>query len=345
MVLQATAPRGRLRNNRTEYEGYREQWDEMPGGDIPLDYSRRHPAYCTDCRLTQYSCDTKKRAAFVQQHQKQGCRVFDPLVDWETSPTRYGPKVATPISTEPEDEGNDLESLTGRLVEALERFRAHGLERIRAALAAGEALTEVKDQLGHGHFGEYLDAHKLKSSTANRWMALWNSGLSAEAVEGMGGIKKASEQLRRRRNAEEPDVGKLPTVGNFPVADHVSASRECPACGTEYFGPLRQDGDLCIGCDGEVAVMKHVFQGDAQSPVEGAALRPPRGLHECMTCRNTARRGSEFCRPCEYATAADLGEDAPMVTTLIRENHRLRKALKGLKYQLYGNTRKPGRKA
>ena len=75
------------KGNVKHLEGYGQLWDEMPGGDIPLGHSRRHPSYCVDCQVAQYCNVVKTRAVFVEQHQKDGHRVFDPLIDWAEAPT------------------------------------------------------------------------------------------------------------------------------------------------------------------------------------------------------------------------------------------------------------------
>ena len=67
-------------------EGYGQLWDEMPEGDIPLAHARGHPSYCVDCKVAQYANTTRGRASFIEQHQEQGHRVFDPLINWPEAP-------------------------------------------------------------------------------------------------------------------------------------------------------------------------------------------------------------------------------------------------------------------
>ena len=80
-LLEDAGLRPELRNGVIYLTGYGQLWDEMPDGDIDLAHSRRHPSYCVDCSVAQYSNRLKARAAFVAEHQKDGHRVFDPLID------------------------------------------------------------------------------------------------------------------------------------------------------------------------------------------------------------------------------------------------------------------------
>ena len=83
-------PLTELRGGTAYLAGYGQLWDEMPGGDIPLAHARRHPSYCVDCQVSQYCNVAKTRASFVEGHQKDGHRVFDPLIDYDPAPDEGG---------------------------------------------------------------------------------------------------------------------------------------------------------------------------------------------------------------------------------------------------------------
>ena len=87
-----------LRGGTAYLEGYGQLWDEMPGGDIPLAHARRHPSYCVDCQVAQYCNVVKTRASFVEGHQKDGHRVFDPLIDYDPAPNEGGAVTTATVS-------------------------------------------------------------------------------------------------------------------------------------------------------------------------------------------------------------------------------------------------------
>ena len=90
----------------------------------------------------------------------------------------------------------DIETITGELVEAREAFQSHGLERTRAALRGGAALVDLKAVLPHGDFTAHIIAHGYKPKTAQNWMRLHASALSAEEIQERGGIRKTLDSLR-----------------------------------------------------------------------------------------------------------------------------------------------------
>lgn len=335
-------------------EGYGELWDEMPDGDIPLAQARRHPAYCSDCRVAQYCNHAKRRAAFLAEHQEKGCRVVEPLINLVESHYQA-------VSEELE---NDLESWTGRLVEALAAWKSHGLERTRAALAAGAALVEVQRIIGHGRFGDYLATHGVKYRTGRRWMDLYQAGLSAEEVQEKGGIRKAMASLHqasvrpsqgftplRGMGADAPNpLAPQPQRGATVLGDDLVMETEGPVkSATVADLPPAEEGKplvdwtdedweeyrnrpIAVGA-GEAEAWAAYINGSAPNPP--TAPQPVNGMRRCLLCRNnTPRRGSDMCRPCEFRAE---GDGSTRVGRLIRENHRLRKAVKGLKWQLYGN--------
>ena len=230
-----------------------------------------------------------------------------------------------------------IEDLTDRLADAIVLYRKHGLERIRAALEGGAALTDLKGALLHGDFGPHVERLGLGERTARRWMQLHNSGLSAEDVQAIGGIKKTvqyhladrdRERWERTEWPETPEPSEAPDAHEPPPKTDTVAVLPDPDPETAPAEPGDAEGEAWA----------RFYDGTGPKPGRPESTA---GLRECLTCRNTPRRGSEFCRPCEYACAADFGQESVMVETLIRENHRLRKSVKGLKFMLFGNTRAP----
>ena len=224
---------------------------------------------------------------------------------------------------EPEaSSGAGIEDLTDQLVDAMARWKSHGLERTRAALAAGAVLVEVQAVLGHGHFGEYLETHGLKYRTVRNWMDLHQVGLSAEEVQELGGIKKALASLSRPPDAKSATGADLADYEDpVPGKPHVEMDS-----GTDL--PEVPD-------DGHDPSEQTAFVEDSAPRLQLAA-GPSKGTRHCELCKNTPRRGADLCRPCEVRTA--VGADSRL-GRLIKENARLRKSVKGLKWQLYGNTR------
>ena len=306
-------------------KGYGELWDEMPDGDIPMAHARRHPAYCPNCKVAQYCNHAERRAAFVNQHQKMGCTPKDPLINLvEAAGAFSAPDRAT---------DDDIESWTGLLVEALARWKSHGLERTRAALAAGAALVEVQRIIGHGHFSGYLATHGVAYRTARNWMDLHQVGLSAEEVQERGGIKKTLASLRHVSSMSAQGLTPLPGMGvdsPSPLPDGEDGGKSA----TVSHLPPAEDGKLLIDwTDDDWEEYRNCASEDAPaaSPQPHASLAASR----CASCQtNTPRRGFPYCRPCQLRVHGPMG--TPMAR-LIKENARLRKAVKGLKWQLYGS--------
>lgn len=364
-MTQTLGPPGErvtVRHRVARIEGYREQWDEIPGGDIPLPHARLHPAYCPDCRLTQYSGDTQARARFVGEHQGKGCSPVDPLAEvegregdapvvidavddlWEAALARHGDE---------ELRANDslgAEDYIVLIIEAVRDHRAHGLRKVRAAIEGGNALAALRRKLRHGDFGPAVQRLGLGERTARRWMQVAASGLSAEEVQERGGIRRALAGLQPPAAGlgPEPDtVSGLPE----PVRCTVCA-RRLPEDGTACLhglGPAPEpwDGGLsdahcapkpdtvsALGGDGggDMEEMEEMEEGSRF--VGGDVDGDGRGLESvqytpritrriCYDCqRNVPRRGSPYCRPCERVRYRNVPH--------IRYQVRLEKTIRGL---------------
>lgn len=223
-----SAPRGFLRNGTVHYDRYREQWDEKPFGDIPLEHSRRHPAYCVDCQLTQYACHTKDRALFVEKHQEQGHRVFDPLVSFAEA---SGSADITPL------EAAVVESPLGRVAAAAARWSLTRENYLDACINLGNALTDLKASLRHGEWTQTLSAiPELQGMTQRRLtdfmrLAEFDAAHPGELrdasriSEALDIMRQTSEYLNNRKlqpayglETRMPDPGEIPALLEGPPA-------------------------------------------------------------------------------------------------------------------------------
>ena len=212
---------------------------------------------------------------------------------------------------QPEPPAAAIEDLTDRLVDAIRSFRLHGLERTRAVLNGGQALTEIRSALPHGDFGPYCETHGLGLRTAQRWMQLAESGLSAEDVQARGGIRKALKSLALSQakgqveNAQN-DAQEAQSVVVASAADLEATDKP-------------EKGEDTGKSDTRVAF-----------PLDSRESRND-GMRRCAQCKNTARRGAALCRPCEDEIESG---GSTRIGSLIRENRKLRKSIAGLKWQL-----------
>ena len=258
--------------------------------------------------------------------------------------------------------GADIEGLTDRLADAIALYRKHGLERIRAALEGGAALAELKDALRHGDFGPHVERLGLGERTVRRWMQLAESGWSAEEIQGLGGIKAAVQAHSAQRAEQRWQETELPeTPADSPKTDTVSVLPDLPThtcwdCTVQY----ECEGETCpckgsLGIDPQCRSCWEAEEARAAAFDAGGAdedgqdLPPPPKtdtvsvlpsppappvlpFRRCQECGvNTPRRNSVHCRPCEYR---HVWAANPGAASLIRENERLRKEIKGLKYML-----------
>ena len=131
----------------------------------------------------------------------------------------------------------EIEELTDRVADAILLYRQHGLQRTKAALDGGAALVELRATLRHGDFGPHCLRLGLGDRTAQRWMQLAQSGLSAEEIQARGGIKKTLNSLSVSTTGEEcpeyikdapPDGPELTPdghAGSFDGLERLAASK------------------------------------------------------------------------------------------------------------------------
>ena len=233
-----------------------------------------------------------------------------------------------------------IEDLTDRLVDALKAFERHGLARTTAALEAGSALTEIRGILRHGEFGHYCQTHGLEERTAQRWMRLAASGLSAEEIQERGGIRKALQSISSpsqppAENVQESAQEPQGAVSDAPEEESDTGGPEMPHAGDSE-GAEAKPLILWTDADWEAYRAANRPQGvgvgpeakDSAKPDTCVAFGSPR---RCLMCKNKARRGGDMCRPCEYRAEAD---SSTRIGRLLRENRRLRKSISGLRWQL-----------
>ena len=99
---------------------------------------------------------------------------------------------------------NRLGDLSARIREACDRAASASIEAAEQSLEAGRLLIEAKEACKHGEWGPFLEMSGVHERQARRLMRLARSGLKADTVSEMGGIKAALESLAERKLPENP---------------------------------------------------------------------------------------------------------------------------------------------
>ena len=102
------------------------------------------------------------------------------------------------------------------MLDAVSRFRVGQREAMHGALDAGLLLTQAKERLPFGTWGEWVDRVGLSARTASTWMRLAKTGLSAEDVIARGGINATLAGKPR----VETKPSKSATVADLEAAEH-----------------------------------------------------------------------------------------------------------------------------
>ena len=86
---------------------------------------------------------------------------------------------------------NRLAHLQGEARNQFQRHQKATAEAVQAYLECGAALIEAKAGCGHGKWLPWLDGTGIPKRTAQRMMALYESGLKSDTVTHLGGISGA----------------------------------------------------------------------------------------------------------------------------------------------------------
>ncbi len=102
---------------------------------------------------------------------------------------------------------NRLTDLSTRIRQASDRAKGASLEAAEQYLEAGRLLIEARAECPHGEWGPFLEMTGVHERQARRLMQLARSGLKADAVSEMGGVKAALESLAEKKQSETEDDG------------------------------------------------------------------------------------------------------------------------------------------
>jgi hypothetical protein len=97
------------------------------------------------------------------------------------------------------DLSNSLADLAERVKAANEESAAAEHAFIEKALVAGRLLCEAKESCAHGEWTSFLDRASVHERQARRLMQLARSGIAADTVSELGGIKAALDYLSKRK--------------------------------------------------------------------------------------------------------------------------------------------------
>ena len=224
--------------------------------------------------------------------------------------------------------------------EQWQRYRATRRQSVEAYLAAGHALLEGLAEIRHGQKGAYYKRTGIPVDTAERMLTLTRAGMSLDDVLAAGGIRAATERLRRAKmgreipHGAESDVpepaetrahvhesalagSETRSVQAGAPAPRTSADRNSAPAGPMTPYQLRRAMSLCTACGG---------------PSPDGAVRCP-GCVERVSAQRAKRRvlaavGGVLAPRIEAAAKAGEGIqlDAAEVAALARPPRRKRKA-------------------
>ena len=102
---------------------------------------------------------------------------------------------------------NRLTDLSQRIREARDRAMLASVESAEQSLEAGRLLIEAKEACQHGQWIPFLESTGIHERQARRLMQLARSGLKADTVSDMGGVKAALEHFAEKKLSETEDDG------------------------------------------------------------------------------------------------------------------------------------------
>ena len=97
---------------------------------------------------------------------------------------------------------NRLGDLAQRIRQASDRAKVASVESAELYLEAGRLLIEAKAECTHGDWLPFLEMSGVHERQARRLMQLARSGLKADTVSDMGGVKAALEYLAEQNRPE-----------------------------------------------------------------------------------------------------------------------------------------------
>ncbi len=101
---------------------------------------------------------------------------------------------------------NRLTDLSQRIREARDRAMLASVESAEQSLEAGRLLIEAKEACQHGQWIPFLESTGIHERQARRLMQLARSGLKADTVSDLGGVKAALEYLAEKKQPEPVDL-------------------------------------------------------------------------------------------------------------------------------------------
>ena len=102
---------------------------------------------------------------------------------------------------------NRLTDLSARIRQAQDRAKVASVEAAEQYLEAGRLLIEAKAECRHGDWLPFLEMSGMHKRQARRLMQIARSGLEADTVSDLGGVKAALEHLAEKKPSETEDDG------------------------------------------------------------------------------------------------------------------------------------------
>ena len=136
------------------------------------------------------------------------------------------------------------------VVRAATEFEGYQIDRRSAVgkyILAGEHLLEARKVAAHGEWGPLLDEFGLTPPTAWRMMRLAESGLTADAVIELGGIREATKSFTVKDLEEQDEGWTCTTCCERHSSDWEFCRNDCQGQTKDYRGqmepePLHVDG-------------------------------------------------------------------------------------------------------
>lgn len=195
---------------------------------------------------------------------------------------------------------NGLQPAMAKLAEdAADRIRSHGESARRSVVEIGKELREVKDKLGYGFFGKWIEAEfGMTAKTAQNYM---NRARMAEKSESVPGLSDTALQLLAAPSADDVRDRIIKTI-----TDDIRAGKPAPK--------TKAVKEMISKATGKAKVPVNTPVSTSSSAASASAKAVPAAistLPSSNSSANTSTKSGSAATP----SATDKGTVAPAATT------------------------------